>query len=514
MKGFPMKNTISRRRFLEQSMFAAAAAGAAAFGAETLHSRSLAAQENEEKKVGPNDQIGVLLVGLGGRGGSHANQWGSHPETKVLYICDADERIGNAKCDMFEQRFDYRPKFVRDMREAMEDKNLTIMSCATTNHWHALSGIWAIQHGLHCYIEKPVSFNIHEGRALCAAAEKYNKCIQTGTQCRSMPANIDAEKFIRDGGIGDVNFSRGLCYKRRAAIGPKGEYTVPESVDYNLWSGPAQMTPPTRPNFHYDWHWQRLYGNGDLGNQGPHQTDIARWHLGIEHHPNAIMTYGGRLGYDVEKNDPNYVDAGDTANTETTIFDYGDKCIVFEVRGLPTPDLRGAKIGVITYGSKGYVVQSEYNYTAAFDLEGNIIEEFKGGGDSMHYNNFLEAIKQNDRKLLTANERCGHLSAGMSHLGNISYYLGEDNKIPMASVEETKKTLQGIKSLDDNVDAFDRMVEHLTANGVDLQKTPISMGPLLKFDPEKEVFIGNAKANELLTRDYRDGFVVPDADKV
>ncbi|MCL2624651.1 MAG: Gfo/Idh/MocA family oxidoreductase [Planctomycetaceae bacterium] len=502
---------ISRRRFLGQSVVAASAVAGAAAIASTVASPHLALSQGN---VSPNEQLGVVVVGAGGRGlGSHGDQWARNKNTRILYFCDPDAEIGNKACETIAEKNGFRPKFVADMREALEDKNLVILSSATTNHWHALSGIWGMQAGLHCFIEKPISHNVHEGQALIAAAKKYGKCVQTGSQCRSCSSNIDADKFIQGGGIGEVKFARGLCYKRRRSIGAKGVFPVPENVDYDLWSGPAPLEPITRPNFHYDWHWQRLYGNGDLGNQGPHQTDIARWHLGIERFPNSVISYGGRLGYDIERNNPNYIDAGDTANTETTIFDYGDKCIVFEVRGLETLEYMGASVGVIVYGSEGYLVQKTYVHSVAYDKDNNVIKEFKGGGDDPHFENFVEAVKAGDPTMLTADARCGHLSAGMSHIGNISYYLGENNKV---SVEEAKKTLEGIKSLDNNGEALDRMVEHLTsaANRVDLTKTPISMGPLLKMDPEKEVFIDNDAANAMLTREYRTPFVVPAVDQV
>ncbi|MDR1958492.1 MAG: Gfo/Idh/MocA family oxidoreductase [Planctomycetaceae bacterium] len=501
---------ISRRQFLGQSALMASAAAGMGYAAPHL-------ALGQENKVRPNEQLGVVIVGAGGRGlGSHGGEWLSNPNTKILYFCDPDEKIGNKACDTVAEKNGFRPKFVRDMREAFEDKNLAVMSCASTNHWHALAGVWAVQAGLHCYIEKPISHNVHEGQALVAAAKKYAKCVQTGSQCRSNPANIEANKFIRSGGIGEVKFARGLCYKRRTAIGAKGEFEPPASVDYNLWTGPAPLVPVTRPRFHYDWHWQRLYGNGDLGNQGPHQTDIARWHIGVDRFPNSVISYGGRLGYDIhnpKNNDPDYVDAGDTANTETTIYDYGDKCIVFEVRGLETPSYKGASVGVIVYGSEGYLVQINYSHSIAYDNDGKVLKEFKGGRDSLHFTNFIDAVQKNDPSLLNADARVGALSAGMSHLGNISYYLGEDNKV---SVDGAKKTLEGIKSLDNNIDTLERMVEHLTSekNGVDLKKTPLSMGPLLKIDPEKEVFLDNDKANAMLTREYRGEFVVPAVDKV
>ena len=380
-----------------------------------------------------------------------------------------------------------------------------------------------MQLGKDAYIEKPVCHNIAEGSALIAASKKYGRMCQVGTQCRSHKAIIDATKFIQDGGIGECNFARGLCYKRRKSIGKKGNYDIPAEVDFNMWSGPATYTDPklTRGRFHYDWHWQRHYGNGDLGNQGPHQTDIARWGLGVDTHPNSVISYGGRLGYQAERGDANYVDAGDTANTEVSIYDFGEKCIVFETRGLeikpgqdPELDLllgsdRGNKIGVVFYGSEGYVAQRSYTHCVAFDKDFNVIKEFKGGGD--HFGNFIDACVSRNREDLNADVREGHLSAAISHLGNISYYMGEDNHV---SVDEAKRILSDVKSLDDNAKTLDRTVKHLQDSKVDLDKYPISMGPLLKFDPEKEVFPDNDDATKLCSREYREGFECPTADKV
>lgn len=504
-KGTVMRD-FSRRRFLEDGIFAAAAAGAAAYATSDA-ARTQA--QTAEPKVGANEQLAMMIVGCGGRGGEHINSFASKKNVRILYLCDADEAHANSRADEFEKKFGYRPKAITDMRRALDAGDLDILSCATTNHWHALTGIWAMQAGLHCYIEKPVCYNVHEGKALVATAKKYGKCCQTGTQCRSNPSNIEAVKFVHEGGIGDVNFARGLCYKRRKAIGPLGTYEPPKTVDYHLWSGPAQILPVTRPNFHYDWHWQRQYGNADLGNQGPHQTDIARWHLGIDRFPNSVISYGGRLGYDVEKKDPNYVDAGDTANTIVSIYDYGDKTMVFETRGLETPDLKGTKIGVIVYGSKGYVVQIDYGYSAAFDLDGNKTQEFKGGGD--HFQNFLDAVETCDPSKLAADARCGHLSAGLSHIGNASYYMGENDKV---SVKEAEDIVGKLGGADDHLDTLHRTVEHLQANGVDLERTPISMGKFLHIDPQTETFIDDDAANALLTREYRKEFEVPAAETI
>lgn len=499
---------ITRRRFVGQSLATTAAVVAAPYIA---------------KAQGSNSKLGVAVVGVNSRGNSHIGGFLADDRTVVAAIVDVDEYVGKSRAAQVAEKQGFAPKIFRDMREAFETDGIDIVSTATPNHWHALCGIWAMQAGKDAYVEKPVCHNIAEGSALIAASRKYKKMCQVGTQCRSSVAVIDAVKFLEEGGIGEVNFARGLCYKRRKSIDALGDYEIPAEVDFNLWSGPATYTDPklTRKRFHYDWHWQRHYGNGDLGNQGPHQTDIARWGLGIDDHPTSIVTYGGRLGYQAERKDDSYVDAGDTGNTEVTIYGYGDKCIVFETRGLSVDNsaddelneifqsTKGNKIGVVFYGSEGYLVQKSYNHCIAYDKDKKVIKEFKGDGD--HFGNFIDACISRNRDDLNADVREGHLSAGMSHLGNISYYLGEDNKV---SPDEARKIVAGVKSLDDNEATLERTLKHLTDNGVDLKKYPISMGPVLKFDPKKEVFPDSPEATKMITREYRDGFVCPTADKV
>ncbi len=508
-----MKRT--RRQFLQDSMFVTSAA---ALSAGPMISGSARAQGRSA-----NDKLSCAVVGCRGRGGSHISAFSDRKDCEVTYIVDIDEKVGRDRCDSIEKKTGRRPKWVKDMRDAFDDKSLDIVATATPNHWHALCGIWAMQAGKDVYIEKPISYDIGEGAALVAAAKKYKRMCQVGTQCRSNPAQRDAMKFIEKGGIGQVNFARGLCYKRRKSIGALGDYPIPNEVDFDLWSGPAPYTTPklTRERFHYDWHWQRMYGNGDSGNQGPHQTDIARWGLGINRHPNSVIAYGGRLGYQAERQDPNYVDAGDTANTEIAIYDYGDKCMVFETRGLSvdnSADLeistmfdstKGNRIGVIFYGTKGYLVQRSYSHCVVFDLKGQKVKEFKGGGD--HFDNFVQAVRSRKRRTLHSDALQGHLSAALAHLANISYYLGENNKV---SVSEAKAVLDKVKSRDNNLLTLNRTVRHFVDNGVDLDKYPMSMGPLLKFDPKKEVFTNNSAANDMLRREYRAPFVCPEPKNV
>ena len=520
---FSMSRVVSRRRFLEDSLLSMTAATGAAYAATAATAGAQAPADS----VAANDKLGVVVVGAGDRGrNSHMAYFRGDPRCTILYIVDPDaKQMSDGLLDQIAAtQGGIKPQRVADMRQAYEDKSVDIVSSATTNHWHALSAVWAIQAGKHVYVEKPSNHNIHEGLALEAASKKHSRVVQVGTQCRSMAANTGLVKFVHDGGIGEVKFARGLCYKRRPAIGPLGEYPIPATVDYNIWSGPAQIKPLTRQKFDYNWHWQRLYGNGDLGNQGSHQTDIARWLLNVNRYPQAVITYGGRLGYDIEKNDPTYVDAGDVANTEISVYDYGDKCMVFETRGLETKpttisvgeDPAGTMVGVIAYGTKGYAIQGpgarqRYDYSAAYDLEGNVLQEFRGGGDGDHFKNFVDAVIKGDPSAANADAACGKFSAAVSHFGNISYYLGESNKV---SVSELKAALKEIKSLDNNDETVDRTVEHLKASKVDLDQTPMSVGPLLKFDPETKRFIGNDTANAMLTREYRAPYIVPKPENV
>ncbi len=429
--------SVTRRQFLEDSLLASAAALAAAAAPQVV------AQESA-RAAGPNGKLRVAVIGVRGRGGSHIAAFAGRSETEITYVCDADEAIGNNRADEIAKKQGFRPKFVKDMRQVFDDPNVDIVSTATPNHWHALCAIWAIQAGKHVYVEKPVSHNVSEGRRIVEAARKYNKIVQCGTQSRSNPGMREAIEFLRSGGIGEVKFARGLCYKPRGSIGPKGVYQPPQSVDYDLWCGPAPLDPLTRKNLHYDWHWVWSTGNGDLGNQGIHQMDIARWGLGVDNIGIGVRSYGGRFGYE---------DAGETANTQVCIHNFGDKRIVFEVRGLATDALQGAKIGVIFYGTDGYLVSPSYNGGTAFDRQGKPIKTFSGGSDSYHYANFLAAVQSGTPQSLNADILEGHLSSALCHVGNISLLQGK----PMLAAEIRER----LAGSDEQAETFDRFTAHL-----------------------------------------------------
>lgn len=454
----------------------------------------------ESQSRSPNEKLGVAVVGVKGRGQSHLGAFAGRKDTEILYICDVDREIGESRTQEVGKRQGGRtPKWEADLRKVLDDKRIDIVSIATPNHWHALAAIWAIQAGKDVYVEKPVSHNVAEGRRIVDAARKYQKICQTGTQSRSNPGISQTMEFLAAGKIGDVKVARGLCYKRRPEIGPKGEYAVPASVNYDLWCGPAPMGPVTRKNFHYDWHWQWAFGNGDLGNQGIHQMDLARWGLGVKTLCKNVASYGGRYGY---------VDAGETANTQIVICDYGVKTLVFEVRGLETKPYKGAGVGVIFEGTDGYVVLPSYHTGVVFDKKGEKVTEFTGEAD--HFANFMKAVRSRKITDLAADIEEGHLSSALCHLGNISYRLGTE-----ASASEAAERLKAIPSTDNNVETLERTLEHLEDNQVARSSLKVRVGLSLKVDPKTETFPGNSAANAMLTREYRAPFVVPSsADKV
>ncbi|QDU39236.1 Alpha-N-acetylgalactosaminidase [Maioricimonas rarisocia] len=477
----------TRREFLENSMFAFAAAAAGSVAPQVLQAAPAAS---------PNSKLRVAVLGVNGRGGTHISNFLRREDCDIVAIVDPDEAVGQKRVEQIAGKQGSKPSFHKDLRRVMEDPNIDVISIATPNHWHSLATIWAVQNKKYVYVEKPVSHNVTEGRRAVQAARKHGVIVQCGTQSRSHQSHQEAMAFIHNGGIGEVKLARGLCYKRRKSIGPRGNYDVPASVDYNVYLGPADEEPLTRQRFHYDWHWQWNCGNGDIGNQGIHQMDIARWGLGINDLGDRVVSYGGRLGYE---------DAGETANTQVSIHDSGDKRIIFETRGLETDGIRGAKIGVIFYGSEGYLVStSNYSSVTAFDLDGNPIKTFKGGNTSQHFDNFVEAVKANDQSMLNCDIEEGHISSALCHLGNISYKLGE--------TMDTAELRAALGDDEQAVESLDRTVQHLTNNDVNADRTPMALGPALALNGKEEVFVGShaSAANPLLFREGRGEFQIPD----
>lgn len=476
---------LTRRRFLEDSIMAAAAAAA-------VTSTPWRPARAAEKNLGsPNQRIRVAILGCRIRGKQQAQELGRLPDCEIVSVCDPDRDLANELARAVEKQQSGRaPAAVQDMRRIFDDATVDAVFIATPNHWHALAAIWAMQAGKDVYVEKPVSHNISEGRRIVQAARKTGRICQGGTQNRSNGALAEAIAYIRQGKLGEVKLARSIVYGRRDSIGGPGQYEIPAQVDYNLWAGPAPMSPLTRPNFHYDWHWFWETGNGELGNNNIHSVDICRWGLGVTGLGRAVLSYGGRLGY---------TDAAQTPNTQVVAHDFGDKTIVQETRGLKSvpfsPTLKGSWI---FYGTEGIIAG-----TSLFDLDGQLVKTFTGQAES-HFANFFKAVRSRKTSDLTADILEGHQSTALCHLGNISYRLGR-----LASPAEIKDQLSVLKSRDNLIDTFERTQQHLADNGVDLEKTRLALGPLLRLDPGKEQFLDNPAADALLTRAYRAPFIVP-----
>jgi predicted dehydrogenase len=478
---------ITRRRFLEDSILAAAAAATA-----SIPSPVIAA---EQRAVSANDKITVAILGCGIRGKQHASELARLGDCEIAWVCDPDrDRAAEVAGDLV-ARNRPQPKAVQDLRAVLDDKSVAAVFIATPNHWHALAAIWAMQAGKDVYVEKPVSHNVSEGRRIVQAARKLGRICQGGTQNRSNGALAEAIKYIHDGKLGEVKLARSIVYGRRDSIGGPGQYEIPTSVDYNLFAGPAPMSPLTRPKFHYDWHWFWNTGNGELGNNNIHSLDICRWGLGVTGLGRAVISYGGRLGY---------TDAAETPNTQVCVFDFGGKTIVAETRGLKTePFHPNFKSGWVFKGTEGIIAD-----TSLFDLDGKLVRTFTGENES-HFANFLKAVRSRKVSDLHADILETHQSTALCHVGNISWRLGQP-----ASPAGIQKELSQLKVHDDVLETFERTRKHLDDNQVDLEKSKLTLGLPLRLNSEKEKFLDSSSADALLTREYRKPFVVPAANAV
>jgi len=488
-------NKLTRRSFLKSAAVTTAAVSWSA--------------KSWSQVASANDDVRVAVVGFGGRGGDHLSGLSKVKGTRIAGLCDVDDAILGKEKQKWNDK-GVTVETTKDIRRLLDSKNIDVISIATPNHWHALGAIWGVQAGKDVYLEKPVSHNVFEGRKIVEAARKYQKIVQTGTQSRSSHAIKEAIEWVRAGNLGKITVARGLCYKPRVSIGKvDAPQPVPAGVDYDLWCGPAPMDPIRRKRFHYDWHWIWNYGNGDLGNQGIHQMDIARWFLGVNELSPRVISAGGRLGYD---------DDGETANTQVIYHDYAGAPLIFEVRGLPRgkdlvknggwgggdmdkfPAKIGGSVAVIIHCEGGIIVVPNYTSATAYDKDGNKLKEWKGAAD--HYENFVKAVRSRKHTDLTADILEGHLSSALCHTGNISLRLGKKQK--------QGEIRDAIKANAQLTESTGRMFEHLAANGVDADATPLQLGVALTMDPKSERFLGNDAANEMLTRPYRKPYVVPE----
>jgi predicted dehydrogenase len=486
-------SSITRRGFLKGAL----AAGAAA----ALPS---------SRVLGANEDIRVAVIGFNGRGAGHISELLGLKGVRLVALCDVDPQVLARGVEMAAKK-DVKVETYSDVRKLLESKEIDAVTTATPNHWHSLIGVWACQAGKDAYVEKPISHNVWEGRQLVRAARKHGRVVQGGTQSRSSAGIREAVQWVQGGNLGKIRAVYGLCYKPRQSIGKVGTGEIPAGLDYNLWTGPARMEPLKRRRLHYDWHWVYNTGNGDMGNQGIHQMDVARWFLGVKELSPRVISVGGRLGYE---------DDGETPNTQVVYHDYDAAPLIFETRGLPRgkefqmpglwdknmdspegfPGRSGIAVIVACEGGKVLVDGG----AAAYDPSGMKIRDFKGEGldRTGHMENFIQAVRERKPEMLHAECEETHLSSALCHTGLISHRLGR------ASAPE--ETLERIKAEPLAAERYEAMKEHLVRNGVTLPATPLTLGPWLTFDPKRERFVDNEKANTLLRREYREPFVVPE----
>ncbi|MCK4565060.1 MAG: Gfo/Idh/MocA family oxidoreductase [Verrucomicrobia bacterium] len=488
--------TNDRRHFIAGT---ALAAGSVFAGPSKSPSQGWRPKTSHSVK-GANDDIRMACIGMGRQGGGTRKIFSEMPGVRVVALCDPDE----AQLAKHVQNFnpDYKYETYTDVRRVIDNPDIDAISVTTCNHWHSLIAIWACQAGKDVYVEKPVSQTLWEGRQLVKAKEKYNRIVQSGTQNRSDVGLQSMFQWLEEGHIGKVKAVRGLCYRNRTSIGKQSQPLVPPSTcDYNLWLGPAQDEPLYRPQFHYDWHWDYNTGNGSIGNQGPHETDLIRWALGDHGMPSKVMSFGGRFGWN---------DAGNTPNMMVTAFDYNDIPVFFEVRQLRLkPDVnavgsyRGTRVGIII-DCEGGSFRGGRGGGWVYDKDGKKMKQFKGDGGGGHRANFIAAVRSRKESDLNCPVEKGHYGASMGHLANISYRVGKE-----VSPGELRAQVAGNEEL---LDAYERYASHLSDWNIDFKKTPWTLGSSLEYNQSTERFTGALadKANKYLHRQDRAPFIVPE----
>lgn len=429
-----MKPT-NRRSFLATGLGGLAAAG-------------LAASKRDNKS--PNERIRLAIMGVRGQGRSLTNRFASLAGVEIAYLCDVDEKVFESAAKIVEEKNAKRPQLVGDIRRVLDDKSVDGVIVATPDHWHAPATIMACDAGKDVYVEKPASHNVREGRLMVQAARRNKRIVQVGTQARSRPSTRSAIEYVRSGKIGKVLMAKAWNIQLRENIGRKQDGPVPAGVDYDTWLGPAPWLPFNENRFHYRWHWHWIFGTGDIGNDGVHQMDIARWALGVDY-PESVSGSGRKLFFDDDQQTP---------DTMSIQFDYKDRSLLFEMRIWNPYPMEGIDNGVAVYGTQGYVHIGRWEEGRragfrVFDEKGRIAHAEDVDTPDSHPQNFIECMR--NRQSCNADIEIGHISALHCHLGNIVARTGRS----------------------------------------------------LKFDPKTETIAGDAAASRYLGREYRKHWSTP-----
>lgn len=425
----------TRRSFLGSSAAAVAAAA-------TLPAAARAA--------GANDRVGVALIGCGGMGNNHLKLLVNRPDVRVVALCDPDAKRLADSAKTVEGARTGPPKTTKDLRTILDDKEISAVWIATPDHWHAPATILACDAGKHVYVEKPCSHNIREGRLMLDAARRTNRVVQVGTQARSSAHALKAMERLRDGLIGTVLVAKAWNSQLRRNIGHQKPTNPPANLDYDLWVGPAPMRQYQSNLLPGIWRFWYDFGVGDIGNDGVHEIDVARWGLGVQTHPNTVAALGGKFFFDDDQQFP---------DNQYCVFEYpGDGAVghkrqlVYEQRDWSPYVQEGHENGVAFYGTKGYMILGKGSWEA-FGPKNAPLEKFTGGRPDLpaHHQNFMDCVREGKRPNADVEE--GHLSAALAHLGNIACRVNR----------------------------------------------------VLRFDPAREQVVGDDQANRLVRRSYRDG---------
>jgi predicted dehydrogenase len=465
-------NTTTRRDFIKTGTLGTAGVTIGAMG---FSAKSYAAIK------GANDRVNVAVIGIRNQGTVHLNSWCSLKDShnvQVRAVCDTDEALFAPALKLVQEKTGVTPAANWDLRAILDDKDVDAVSIVTPNHWHALAAIWACQAGKHVYVEKPVSHNLWEGRKMIEAWRKYDVRMQVGLMNRSIGNVREAIAFLHQGGIGDVYLARALCFKARDSYGWAKDGQPPATFHYERWLGPAPWRPYNEKRSHYNWHWYWDTGNGDTGNTGPHQLDLARWGMQKNEHPASVYSTGGIFGFrndDATHTPGTKVYGGvetyghdkttqETPNTQTAVYKYGDgKIIELETRGRYTnhEGSQGQEVGNLFYGTEGWLELSGQNWKAFRHRERQPFAQSKETERerATHWANFIDALRAGKNDPLHCDIHEGHLSTSLCHLANISYRVGRS----------------------------------------------------LTFNGEKENFGPDSEANAHLTRVYRAPYVVPES---
>jgi predicted dehydrogenase len=486
---------LSRRRFVQL-----AATGLGAAAASGIHPNFvIGGTKSSRKVVGANDTVRVAVAGIHGRGGSHIGEYANMQGVEIAYLVDPDSTLFASRVKSIKGLAGNTPKTVQDLRKALEDKSLDAVSIASPNHWHTLLTVWSCQAGKHVYVEKPCSHTMFEGRKCVEAAEKYGVVVQHGTQQRSDSKRAGEMAALQAGKWGKLLVSKAYVCKPRWSIGFKPDEAPPATLDFDIWTGPAKLRPFNRNLVHYNWHWNCDFGNGEIGNQGVHQTDVAHWSLGPSVGlPTRVWSLGGRLAYE---------DQGQTPNMQLAVYEFGDVTVVIEVRGLVENPKKAKgevsfaqKVSNEFYTTEG-VVRDRKFYPKSGGKEHEVTVEPVQVTPGGAFGSFISCIRNHTPGAVNAPILQGHYAAALCHLANISYRLGKE--FPFSHEPECLTNPQVAES-------FEMIKRNLKGVGVNLDKTNYRMGRTLSIDPQTERFIGDPEADKLLTQTYRAPYVVPE----